>query len=299
MGTKAGAAIGMAVGLALGAGALAVAAIPDSTTGVISACMKTKDGTIRVIDYQAGRRCITGETLITWNQKGATGAAGPAGAQGTPGQPGSQGTQGVPGPAGPQGEPGIPGAKGDTGPQGPIGGTGPQGAPGDVGPQGPQGPAGSDGAPGAAGAPGGFYLKDANGTSLGAIAHFTADPTPYWVVWNGTSFQSYFKDGSPAKGAQTDTLFFTTSNCSGTPYVAEKLADEGRWDEWGLPTLYAQVGGPFQEIVPDAPQWIYASYLKDAFGSCIYYGRYGNFRTFTVTRSIERAATPLTVSATP
>ena len=125
---------GLAAGLILGAAAVAVAAIPDSNTGVISACMKTRDGTIRIIDAQAGRRCITGETLITWNQKGVLGAQGATGAQGALGGTGSQG---APGATGPQGPLGLQGAPGLQGAQGPAGAPGSDGAQGDAGPQGP------------------------------------------------------------------------------------------------------------------------------------------------------------------
>ncbi len=136
---------GLAAGVILGATAVAVAAIPDSNTGVISACMKTRDGTIRIIDYQAGRRCVTGETLITWNQKGVPGAQGAAGA---PGSAGATGAQGPTGATGPQGAPGLPGAQGPAGTPGADGATGPQGEPG------PEGPAGVDAAPGPQGQPG-------------------------------------------------------------------------------------------------------------------------------------------------
>ena len=307
MGTKAGVAAGLVAGLALGAGALAVAAIPDSSTSVISACMKTRDGTIRLIDYQAGRRCVTGETLVTWNQKGATGAVGPTGAQGTPGQTGPQGltgpagpqgNQGLPGPTGPQGDPGAVGPQGDIGPQGLIGPAGPQGATGDVG---PQGPAGKDGAPGATGEPGSFYLKDANGVPLGKIAFSSGDstPVPYWIVWDGTTFQSYLKDGAPAKGPQTNTLYYPTYDCTGPAYVPSGLVGEAPlWAEWGLPTLLYGHGHFAQEIELNEPQQIYAV-MRSTDNGCFIAGFHGTFSTFNVKRAIERAATPLSVSATP
>ncbi len=68
---------------ALGVGAtVAVAAIPG-TDGVIHGCYSNAKGTLRVIDDASN--CATGETRLTWNQKG---------------QPGPQGPQGEPGPAG-------------------------------------------------------------------------------------------------------------------------------------------------------------------------------------------------------
>ena len=136
---------GLVAGVILGATAVAVAAIPDSTTSVISACMKTRDGTIRLIDYQAGRRCVGGETLVTWNQKGAAGAPGAPGAAGLPG---AQGPAGAVGPQGPQGIPGEVGPQGAVGPQGESGVQGPAGADGSVGPKGDNGANGEPGAPG-------------------------------------------------------------------------------------------------------------------------------------------------------
>lgn len=119
----------LSAGVVLGGVSVGIAAIPDSSTGLISACMTTRTGSIRVIDYQAGRRCVSGEVLLTWNQKGQPGAPGAAGQQGPTGPSGVMGPQG---PAGP------------TGPAGPAGPSGPAGAPGEPGPMGPQGPAGVD-----------------------------------------------------------------------------------------------------------------------------------------------------------
>lgn len=79
-------AAGIVVGLLASGVAVAVASIPNSSTSVISGCYSTKNGALRVIDYQAGRRCATGEVLLEWNQRGAQGI---------------QGIQGPPGPTGP------------------------------------------------------------------------------------------------------------------------------------------------------------------------------------------------------
>lgn len=62
--------MGLAVGLAVG-GTFAWAAIPDSTTGTITACYPTSGatkGALRVIDYQAGTRCATGEATLQWQR---------------------------------------------------------------------------------------------------------------------------------------------------------------------------------------------------------------------------------------
>ena len=175
---------GLAAGVILGAAAVAVAAIPDSNTGVISACMKTRDGTIRIIDFQAGRRCVTGETLMTWNQKGVPGALGAPGAQGVPGGTGSQGAPGATGPQGPlglQGAPGLQGAQGPAGAQGSDGAQGNAGPAGPPGPQGDTGPAGLAGAQGDAGPQGpalllaDFYVRTAASSSFNGVARAYCD----------------------------------------------------------------------------------------------------------------------------
>jgi hypothetical protein len=62
-------------------GGVALAAIPSSD-GTIYACV-TKDGGLRLIDFEAGQRCDkTKETLLKWNQQGPQGPSGPAGPQG-------------------------------------------------------------------------------------------------------------------------------------------------------------------------------------------------------------------------
>jgi uncharacterized protein YjbI with pentapeptide repeats len=65
---------GLIIGLVLGGavgGGIAWAAIPDSTTGAITACYPTSGtnkGVLRVIDYQVGARCAAGEATLTWQQ---------------------------------------------------------------------------------------------------------------------------------------------------------------------------------------------------------------------------------------
>jgi hypothetical protein len=109
----------------------ALAAIPDSNTGVFSACFVTKSGAVRIIDAQAGAKCDPKtELLITWNTKGQKGDTGAAGAQGV------KGDTGAVGPAGVKGDTGAVGATGATGPQGATGATGADGAKGATGAQG-------------------------------------------------------------------------------------------------------------------------------------------------------------------
>lgn len=59
------------------AGGIAYAAIPGSD-GTISGCYKLSDGTLRVIDAEAGATCKSSEKPITWSQTGPPGEdAGP------------------------------------------------------------------------------------------------------------------------------------------------------------------------------------------------------------------------------
>lgn len=58
-------------------GGIAVASIPDSS-GVIHGCRKNSDGSVRVIDSDAGQTCAHGWTALNWSQTGPRGPAGPA-----------------------------------------------------------------------------------------------------------------------------------------------------------------------------------------------------------------------------
>jgi len=62
--------------LALMAG-VSYAAIPSSN-GVISAC-KTKDGSIKLIDTEAGKSCPSSQQLVEWNKQGPAGQPGLSG----------------------------------------------------------------------------------------------------------------------------------------------------------------------------------------------------------------------------
>lgn len=59
----------------------ALAAIPDSSSGVISSCLGPT-GNVRVIDAQAGQACTSPERPLAWNVKGPAGPAGPPGPAG-------------------------------------------------------------------------------------------------------------------------------------------------------------------------------------------------------------------------
>lgn len=151
--------VGAAAALVAGAGGVAFGAIPGSG-GAINGCYMKQTGILRVIDAEAGKKCLSFETAISWNHvgpKGETGAQGPQGPQGERGLQGEKGDTGATGATGPQGPEGAKGDTGATGPQGPQGPQGPKGdngATGATGPQGPQGPRGEAGPQGPQGPPG-------------------------------------------------------------------------------------------------------------------------------------------------
>lgn len=310
----------------MGATTLAVAAIPDSSTGVISSCLKTSTGTIRIIDFQAGRRCTTGEVLLNWNQKGSTGAtgaqgpAGPQGPQGPAGAMGAQGATGTPGIAGSQGPQGATGAVGAQGPQGLPGADGvqgPQGEPGPTGPQGPQGipgPAGADGAPGPqgpAGQAGAFYLKDAAGISLGKIVMINDTyGSGYIVVKTDTGFEAYDRNGMPSLQApNVSALRYVGPGCTGTPYIAGTSAyvfnpprGNPSLDIFSLPIILFGHGAAARSITLNPPEYVTTSYIEDQNGGCSYDSVSGGgaFRSsFTVNHVYAQPPLPLTVSDTP
>jgi hypothetical protein len=106
---------GLAAGAILAGSVTAMAAIPDSTTGKITACYAKDGGSVRVINAQNGQKCTRGETTLAWNQRGRRGATGATGPQG---QTGAQGGIGATGPQGATGAAGQQGPQGDTGPPG-------------------------------------------------------------------------------------------------------------------------------------------------------------------------------------
>ena len=163
------------------AGGVAVAAIPATGTGQITGCRTITTGALRVIDYQAGKRCTTKERYLTWNVKGVAGPRGLTGATGPRGLTGAVGAKGATGVTGPQGLPGA------TGPQGPAG---PTGATGASGPQGATGSPGLQGDPGATGPAGAGSVTAAGEFQGSTLVHysgnvnFTVDhpATGYWVI---------------------------------------------------------------------------------------------------------------------
>ena len=88
--------VGAAVATIVVSGSLAIAAIPDSTTKIITGCYKKTTGELRVIDKAAkgakGACDVKTEVELGWNQQGVKGDAGIAGLNGLPGLPGKDAT---------------------------------------------------------------------------------------------------------------------------------------------------------------------------------------------------------------
>lgn len=70
--THRGAGIGFMAGVlavvVLGGVPLALAAIPSSSTGSFTACVNKTSGAVRIIDYQAGKRCTSRERKVSWSK---------------------------------------------------------------------------------------------------------------------------------------------------------------------------------------------------------------------------------------
>lgn len=116
-------------------GGVALAAIPSSTDGTITACYATRDGAVRFVDTAADCSASK-ERAVQFNaqgRQGPTGATGSTGAAGPAGPTGAQGPAGNDGRDGSDGKDGAQGEVGPTGPAGPTGATGPTGPPGPAG----------------------------------------------------------------------------------------------------------------------------------------------------------------------
>ena len=185
-----------AVAAVLAGGGVAMAAIPSTATGKITACVNKQSAAVRIIDSQAGKRCKPTEKTVTWNAVGPRGATGPAGPAGAPGERGPAGATGAPGAAGLTGASGPAGPAGQAGPTGPVGAIGPQGPIGDAG---PQGPAGASGA--------GYGNSDTRPVSFPGDANETVAE---WRLPDGTydlRFSVTARGGTPMGGALSCSLF--------------------------------------------------------------------------------------------
>ena len=141
--------VGLAVGLVMAVGGgVAWSAIPDSVSGVITACVKNAapdKGSVRIIDAPAGATCVAGESRITWDgdelswkgpwsattayRRGDVVVAGGSSFLARLANTGVAVTNST--------NWGVLAQKGDVGPAGPTGPTGPTGPAGSVGPAGP------------------------------------------------------------------------------------------------------------------------------------------------------------------
>lgn len=134
-----------------------------------------------------------------------------------------QGIQGLQGEQGPAGDVGPKGPQGDQGPKGdagPAGISGPAGSQGLTGPQGLQGLPGIQGPQGVAGQ--NLWVYDANNTRLGLLVSGTAFGQ-WHVLINGLPTAI-----SPNSGMISDnglSAYYTSSDCSGTPYSDSYAGD--------------------------------------------------------------------------
>jgi hypothetical protein len=68
--------VALSVAGALTVGGVALAAIPDTGTGVFHGCVNKQTGLLRVIDPSKGGSCTPAEMPIQWNQAGPPGLGG-------------------------------------------------------------------------------------------------------------------------------------------------------------------------------------------------------------------------------
>ncbi|MDX6639536.1 MAG: hypothetical protein QOF12_547 [Solirubrobacteraceae bacterium] len=220
----------------LGAGAVALGAIPDSSTGLISGCFSNSTGALRVIDRQAGATCASGETSLQWSQRGinwkgayrsttdygvldAVSSGGSAyiakvdpptgtaptnttywdrlATAGAKGPTGPAGARGLTGPTGPAG------ARGLTGPTGPKGATGAGGPTGPRGPTGPLGPTGSRGPTGPAGASATALWVKVVTSGGGSVADVRGTGTVFWTGAPGSYDVRFPRDVSSCAAVTT------------------------------------------------------------------------------------------------
>ena len=211
--------VGAVAATAILTGSLAIAAIPNSSSQLITGCYDKKFGVLRVIDKQAGKACnVRTETELSWNQTGPKGDIGLPGAPGLTGVKGDQGTPGVNG---------LPGVKGDAGTNGV------DGAPG------AQGPAGKDAVGGAP------VMYDATGAVVGTPVYPTND-----TFWTGQYLVRYnLRTGK----LPTASPLYLNAECTGQQYIFlnartdftqvlngtlnDILRDDVAAEPYGLPTI--------------------------------------------------------------
>ncbi len=204
---------------------------------------------------EAGPQGPQGDTGPTGPQGPAGPAGGPAGPQGPPGPTGDAGAPGPTGPQGPvgsQGPVGPAGAMGATGPQGPQGPVGAQGA---TGPQGPAGAAGAAGPQGPKGDPGDagprLVVRQGDGGVVGWYlgAAPTAGTSIYLPSENAVAQLTWpnLTTGYRLGCSGSRTLFFSTTNCTGTAYADATVLSQ--------PLLHCQLTNWQTVSPPDAGTW--------------------------------------------
>ncbi|MBA2381283.1 MAG: collagen-like protein, partial [Chloroflexi bacterium] len=102
--------LAMALTLVVGASGAADAAYTYSNTTRMYACVNNITKVARIVVPKNGTRaCKSGETLVSWYKRGATGPRGATGLTGPAGVAGPAGADGATGPAGPAGADGATG----------------------------------------------------------------------------------------------------------------------------------------------------------------------------------------------
>ena len=171
---------GAAVTAIIVSGSIVIAAIPDSTTKVITVCYTKTSGVLRLIDKATKAACNTKtEIELSWNQQGIKGDAGPQGllgATGPAGANGQNGFNGLNGQNGLNGTNGIPGLAGAAGHDGLNGAPGAVGVKGDPGADGLNGTNGLNGINGVTGVTGAQYGRDI--TAVSTVVGGVGVPSP-------------------------------------------------------------------------------------------------------------------------
>jgi Collagen triple helix repeat (20 copies) len=273
--------IGGASALIFAVAGVAYAAIPGSN-GVINGCYEKRTGILRVIDTEAGKRCLSFETAISWNQggpEGPVGDKGPTGDKGPQGDPGVAGDKGLagdkgpigdPGPIGdkgPQGDPGVVGDKGPIGDKGPVGDQGPigdkglQGDPGDKGPVGDKGAAGDKGPQGD---PGPANPNAVNSEQLGGKAPsayqegfryrasvFDLDASISDIVCQTAAYTASAGEIAVVAGDVSLKSLTSPLNASVVPFVSTSTDDGATWSTWS----HINSGDPSHESA-GANEWL-------------------------------------------
>jgi len=124
-----------------------------------------------------------------------------------------------------RGEKGEKGDTGDIGPQGlkgDIGDTGPQGDPGADGTQGPQGEQGEKGDTGDAGL-GALHAIANDGEDIGYVIDVGSSHVKVWASADSSPHLVNLTTGEEEDDSEIVKIYFTTEDCSGTPYTYSPL----------------------------------------------------------------------------